>query len=117
MCASCATRKKIEYVDREVIKNVVSVQHDTVVERVKDSVYHNVLQKGDTVYDTKYIQKIVYKYQTVYAHDTITKDSIRTEYKEITVEKKIIPKWCYYSLVAWLCVIIFIILKIRKWAI
>ena len=52
--SSCATKKQIEYRDREVVKYVTKVQHDTLINNVHDSIYHTIFQKGDTIYDTKY---------------------------------------------------------------
>ena len=51
----CATKTKIEYVDREVVKYETKVQHDTLINNVHDSIYHTIFQKGDTIYDTKYV--------------------------------------------------------------
>ena len=55
--SSCATKTKIEYVDREVVKYKKEVVHDTLIQHTHDSVYHTVFQKGDTIYDTKYVEK------------------------------------------------------------
>ena len=51
--SSCATKTKIEYRDREVVKYNTSYVHDTTFVEKHDSVYHTIFQKGDTVYDTK----------------------------------------------------------------
>lgn len=112
---SCATRKRVEYVDREVIKYETKVQHDTVIRNVKDSIYHTIFQKGDTVYNTKYIERIKYLDKKVYVHDTTYRDSIRIEYKEITKVKKVIPKWCYFSLLITIILCIFATNKAAKW--
>jgi len=98
LLSSCATKSKIEYVDREVVKYVHSVQHDTLINNVHDSIYHTIFQKGDTVYDTKYVEKTVYKDRIVHHTDTVLRDSIHKEIKEVTVVKKETPKWCYLSL-------------------
>lgn len=113
--SSCATRTKIEYVDREVVKYETKIQHDTLVKEVHDSVFHSIIQKGDTIYDTKYIEHIKYRDKIVVKIDTCYKDSIQTQIKENTVEKKIIPKWCYFSLVICSLIIIFAILKVLEW--
>lgn len=112
---SCATKTKIEYVDREVIKYETIVQHDTLLNDVHDSIHHTIFQKGDTVYNTKYVEHIKWKERIVCKTDTLIQDSVSVQIKENTVEKVKIPKWCYYSLVAWLIIIIFAILKIYKW--
>lgn len=112
---SCATRHSIEYVDREVVKYETKVQHDTLINNIHDSVYHTVFQKGDTVYDTKYVEKTKYRDRIVYQTDTMYRDSIQTQIKETTVEKIKIPKWCYYSLAVCFIFIIFALRKLLKW--
>lgn len=112
---SCATKRKIEYIDRDVVRYETKYQHDTLVTNVHDSIFHTIYQKGDTVYDIKYKYKIQYRDKVVSRYDTIYKDSIQTVFKEITTEKKVIPNWCYYSLVCWVLIIIFAIIKVRRW--
>ena len=112
---SCASRKQIEYVDRVVVERDVVELHDTVTNDVHDSIYHTVYQKGDTVYNTKYVEHTKWRDRVVYSIDTVYRDSIQTQTKETTVEKMVIPKWCYFTLVAWLAIIIFIIIKVYKW--
>ena len=104
---SCATKKEIEYVDREVVK----MQHDTLVVDVHDSVFHTIYQKGDTIYNTKYVEKIKYKDRIVVKNDTCYLDKVQI----IEVEKKIIPKWCYYSLLITIVLLIFASIKLYKW--
>lgn len=113
--SSCATKTRVEYVDREVVKYETKIQHDTLVKEVHDSVFHSIIQKGDTIYDTKYIEHIKYRDKIVVKIDTCFKDSIQTQIKETTVEKKIIPKWCYISLVICILIIIFAIIKATRW--
>jgi len=108
---SCATRTKIEYVDREIVKYQKEVVHDTLMQHTHDSVYHTVFQKGDTVYDTKYVEKTKWRDRVVYKTDTCYRDSICTQIKEKTVEKQKIPKWCYYCLVVSILFIIFALYK------
>lgn len=114
MC-SCATRNHVEYVDREVIKYVTQTQHDTIVNNVHDSIYHTIYQVGDTVYSTKYVEKIVYRDKIVVRCDTIYRDSIQTKIKEIVVEKKKNTKFFYVSLFIWGILLIFATLKLRRW--
>ena len=113
--SSCATKTKIEYVDREVVKYQKEIVHDTLIQHTHDSVYHTVFQKGDTVYNTKYVEKTRWKDKVVYRTDTCYQDSIRTIIKESVKEKQITPKWCYYLLVFSIIVIIFAIVKVIRW--
>ena len=111
---SCAT-KKIEYVDRDVVKYNTIVQHDTLTQNTHDSIYHTVYQKGDTVYDTKYIEKTRWRDKVAVKTDTCYRDSVRTEIRESVIEKQKIPKWCYVSLVISAIFVIFAIGKFVKW--
>ena len=113
--SSCATKTKIEYVDREVVKYETKIQHDTLINNIHDSVYHTVFQKGDTIYDTKYVEKTKYRDRVVVRIDTCYRDSIQTVIKESVKEKQIIPKWCYYLLVFSIIIIIFAIVKVIRW--
>lgn len=113
--SSCATKTKIEYVDREVVKYETKVQHDTLINNIHDSVYHTVFQKGDTIYDTKYVEKTKYRDRVVVRIDTCYRDSIQTVIKESVKEKKIIPKWCYFCIVISILVIIFASVKVLRW--
>jgi hypothetical protein len=113
--SSCATKKQIEYVDREVVKYQKEIVHDTLIQHTHDSIYHTIFQKGDTIYDTKYVEKTKLRDRVVYKTDTCYRDAIRTQIKEKTVEKQIIPKWCYFSLVVCILFIIFAIVKLIQW--
>lgn len=113
--SSCATKHEIQYVDREVVKYETKIQHDTLINNIHDSVYHTVFQKGDTIYDTKYVEKTKYRDRVVVRIDTCYRDSIQTVIKESVKEKQIIPKWCYYLLVFSIIVIIFAIVKVIRW--
>lgn len=115
LLTSCATKTKIEYRDREVVKYETKIQHDTLINNVHDSIYHTIFQKGDTIYNTKYVERIKYRDKMVYKCDTMWRDSIQTVLKETTVEKKIIPKWCYYSLVICGIFIIIALVKLLRW--
>lgn len=112
---SCTPTKHIEYVDREVVRYEKQYIHDTTFVDRHDSIYHTVYQKGDTIYDTKYVERTRYKDRIVVKTDTCYKDSIDVKYEEKVVEKEIIPKWCYYSLVVCLIFIIFAIVKVYRW--
>lgn len=113
--SSCATKTKIKYVDREVVKYETKIQHDTLINNIHDSVYHTVFQKGDTIYDTKYVEKTKYRDRVVVKTDTCYRDSIQTVIRESVKEKQIIPKWCYYCLVVSILFVIFAIVKTIRW--
>ena len=115
LICSCATRKSIEYVDREVVKYQKEVVHDTLFQHTHDSVYHTVFQKGDTIYDTKYVEKTKWRDKIVYKIDTCYRDSVYTQIKEKTVERQIIPKWCYFCLVVCAIFLIFAFRKLIQW--
>jgi hypothetical protein len=78
-------------------------------------VYHTVFQKGDTIYDTKYVEKTKYRDRVVVRIDTCYRDSIQTVINESVKEKQIIPKWCYFCVVISILVIIFAIVKVIRW--
>ena len=113
--SSCATKTKIEYVDRDVVKYETKIQHDTLINNIHDSVYHTVFQKGDTIYDTKYVEKTKYRDRVMVKTDTCYRDSIQTVIKESVKEKQIIPKWCYYCVVVSILFVIFAIIKAIRW--
>lgn len=97
--ASCNTVKEVEYVDRDFVHYETSVQHDTVIQNIHDSIYHTVFKVGDTVYNTKYVEKIKYRDRVAYKTDTVTKDSVQTIYKEKFVEKKSSSDWLLFVLI------------------
>ena len=81
MCAvflldGCSTASKIDYKDREVVKYIKSIQHDTLINNIHDSIYNNVYTKGDTVYNYKYKERVAYKDRIVFKTDTLKRDSI-----------------------------------------
>jgi len=115
LLAGCATKKHIEYVDREVVRYEVQVRHDTVTVATHDSVYHTIIQKGDTVFNTKYVERIRYRDRVVLQYDTLWRDSIRTEYRTTTVEKRIVPRWCWYSLLLCIVFIAYATIRLLKW--
>lgn len=114
LMASCATRTQIEYRDREVIKYVNSIQRDTLINNVHDSIFMNTYTINDTVYQYKYKEKLVYKDRIVIKNDTI-KD-IQTEISEKVITKYKVPKWCWYLLGINILIVAFIIgKKYIKW--
>lgn len=112
---SCATKTKIEYRDREVVKYEKQYVRDTTFVERHDSVYHTVFQKGDTVYDTKYVEHTKWRDRIVVKGDTCRKDSIVTEYKETVKEVVKYPKSYWYLLGFSVLVIIFAIYKLTRW--
>lgn len=115
MFSSCATKREIQYVDRDVVRYETKIQHDTLINNIHDSVYHTVFQRGDTIYDTKYVEKTKYRDRVVVKTDTCYRDSIQVQIKESVVEKQKIPKWCYYCLGICIIMTIFAIVKIVLW--
>lgn len=111
---SCKTRTVVEYRDRDVVQYVTKITHDTLVQHTHDSVFHTIYAKGDTVYNTKYVERVKWREKAVVRVDTMWRDSLVTQYKEKRVEKKIIPRWCYASLCVWVIVLIVGIFKIRE---
>ena len=114
LMTGCATRTQIEYRDREVIKYVNSIQRDTLINNVHDSIFMNTYTINDTVYQYKYKEKLVYKDRIVIKNDTI-KD-IQTEVREKLVTKYKVPKWCWWLLGINVLIVAFIIgKKYIKW--
>ena len=108
--SSCATKTRIEYVDREVVKYESKIQVDTLINNVHDSII--IERNGDTVFVNKW--HTVIKEKIKERIDTCWRDSIRTQTTEKVVEKQIIPKWCYGSLVVCFLFIIFAIIKFGR---
>lgn len=113
--AGCRTPTNVQYVEKD--NNIYKTKeiHDTLIQNVHDSIYHTVFQKGDTVYDTKYVEKVLYVQKVVERNDTVFEDRIVTEISEKTIERKVVPKWCYYSLVICVLFVIFASKKVIKW--
>ena len=84
---SCATKTKIEYRDRIVDHYNTIVQHDTLREHTSDSIFEKIYVKGDTIYNTKYVEHVKWKERIVCQIDTVVNDSISVQIKENTVEK------------------------------
>jgi len=115
LLCSCATKAKIEYVDREVVKWQKEIVHDTLMQHTHDSIYYTVFQKNDTVYSTKYVEKTRWRDKIVVKTDTCYRDSIQTHIKETVVEKQKIPKWCYLCLGVCIIFLIFTFIKLVRW--
>lgn len=114
LLCSCASTKQIEWRDREVEKWNTKVVHDTVRVYEKDSIYHQITTKNDTVFDTKIIERIRWRDKIVEKTDTIKEQQTVIEYKDRIIEKKIVPKWCWYCLAFSILCFIFAIIKIRR---
>ncbi len=113
--SSCATRTVIEYRDRDVNHYITKVEKDTVTQNTRDSIYFEVIKKGDTVYATKYKEKYIYLDKIQIRCDTCWRDSIVTQYKENVKEIKKIPKIYKVSLAFSILCVIFAILKFVRW--
>jgi len=113
--SSCATRKVIEYRDRDVNHYITKVEKDTITQHTRDSIYYEIIQKGDTVYATKYKEKYIYLDKIQIRRDTCWRDSIVTQYKENIKEVRKIPKIYKYSLGFSIFFIIFALLKLVGW--
>lgn len=112
---SCASRKQIEYRDRYIDRYITNTQHDTIINNTRDSIYVSIYEKGDTIYNTKYVEKTIYLDKIKIQIDTIYRDSIRTEFIEKTKEVIKIPKIYHISLVICIIMLIFAIAKALKW--
>ena len=112
---SCASRKQIEYRDRYIDRYITNTQHDTIINNTRDSIYVSIYEKGDTIYNTKYVEKTIYLDKIKIQIDTIYRDSIRTEFIEKTKEVIKIPKIYHISLVVCIIMLIFAIAKALKW--
>lgn len=115
LLSSCATKTQIEYRDRVVDHYITKEVHDTLRENTTDSVYFEVVVKGDTVYKTKYKEKTMWRDRIVERHDTCWRDSVVTEYKEKTKEIVKYPKTYWWFLGISLISVIFAIVKIVRW--
>ena len=115
LLCSCATRKSIEYVDREVVKYQKEVVHDTLIQHTHDSVFHTIFQNGDTVFDTKYVEKTKWRDRVIYKTDTCYKDSVRTIETKTTKIIYKTPKWCYALIVACIAFVLFSLVKLIRW--
>lgn len=115
LLCGCATKTRIEYRDRDVVRYVTKVEKDTVINHTMDSVYYEVFTKGDTVFATKYKEKFIYLDKVQIRRDTCYRDSVVTEYKEQVKEVTKIPKFCYFCIGFSILVIIFAFYKFIRW--
>lgn len=115
LLTSCATRKVVEYRDRDVNHYITNTVHDTLIDKTTDSVYFEVKVKGDTVYQTKYKEKTRWRDRIIERHDTCWRDSVSTEYKETVKEVTKIPKFFWVSLFISIICVIFAFIKLVRW--
>lgn len=113
--SSCATKTLIEYRDRDVNHYITKVEKDTVIKNTHDSIYYEVVTKGDTVFATKYKERFVYLDKIQIRCDTCWRDSVVTEYKETVKEVTKIPKIYKISFVFAILCCIFALIKLTKW--
>ena len=115
LLAACATRTRIEYRDRDVNHYITNTIHDTLINHTRDSIYLEVLAKGDTIWRTKYVEKTRWRDRVVERHDTCWRDSIVVEYKENVKEVTRVPKIYKFSLLLSILCIIFVFIKLTRW--
>ena len=108
---SCATRNKIEYIDKEVEKIVVKEIHDTVRESLHDSIV--IKERGDTSLIERWHTK--YRDRIVETHDTVRNDSIQVQYKETVKEVVKYPKTYWAAVCVSILFFIFAFVKLIKW--
>lgn len=112
---SCATKTKIEWREKEVIRYVTKEVHDTLIDKTTDSVYVNVYTKGDTVFKEKYKEKTRWRDRVVIKNDTCWRDSVITEYKEAVKDVVKYPKTYWWFLGFTILFFIFAFVKLKKW--
>jgi hypothetical protein len=112
--ASCATQKKVEYIDREVERTEKEYIHDTLNISTHDSIYVSVKQVGDTVFETKYVEHVRWRDKVVERIDTVLVDNVKTEYFETVIEDKVVPKWCYIFIFTTLLCCVYFLFKLKK---
>lgn len=115
LLVGCKTRTQVEYHDHYIDHYITQVMHDTLREHSTDSVYLEVMQKGDTVYRTKYKEVVKWRDRVVERTDTCYRDSIVTEYKEVAKEVKYVPMVYRVSMCVSILVLILAMLKIAWW--
>ena len=113
--SSCASKRQIEYVDREIVKYQKELVHDTLIQHTHDSVYHTIFQKGDTIYDTKYVEKTRWRDRIVVKTDTCFRDSVVTDYKETVKEVVKYPKTYWFAVGISVLFFIIAIIKFIRW--
>lgn len=111
----CKSSKNIEYRDRYIDRYITNVVHDTLKEHFTDSVYLEVVQKGDTIYRTKYKEVVRWRDRIIEHYDTCYMDSVITEYKESIKEITRIPNIFKISMGISILLLIFALFKLILW--
>lgn len=112
---SCATTTKVEYRDRDVNHYITNTVHDTLREHTSDSILEKIYVRGDTVFDTKYVERTRWRDRVFERHDTCFRDSVVTEYKETVKDIVKYPKMYWFFMGVSIIFFIFAILKLLKW--
>lgn len=115
MLTSCSTKREIQYVDREVVKYETKIQHDTFINISHDSIFYSIVQKGDTVYSTKFVERTKWKDRYVYSHDTIYRDSIQVQNKEVVKEVTKIPQIYHIAMWFFILLVVYFVYKLIRW--
>lgn len=101
-------KDSIVYIPQEIIRDVVP-QLDTLV--LESSLAKSISYVDTTTYTLK--GKLENKKEIIHKDRIIYRDSIVVQKQEVPVpvevEKKVIPKWCYYSLGANIFILLLII--------
>lgn len=113
--SGCCTLSKVETNTTNEKEFTIKEVHDTLLLTIHDSVYHTIFQKGDTIYDTKYIERTRWRDRTVERVDTFVRDSVVTNTVEKVVERKITPAWCYWTLVGLFACLTYFIIRLILW--
>lgn len=112
--SSCATKEKIVYRDRDINNYITNTIHDTLKIETTDSVYVEVKTIGDTVFQTKYKEKTLWRDHIVELHDTCWKEKAVTEYKETVKEVVKVPRIYRVSLYVCIALLFFSVYKLIK---
>ncbi len=107
---SCKSIKSVEKSESLITDKSDLYERDSIV--IRDSVI--VRMRGDTVYKDRWHTE--YKDRIVQQVDTVVRVDERIV--EQVIEKKVIPRWCWYmvvcSFVVLLFLVLWIILKIKR---
>lgn len=112
---SCNTTKEVSNNNQNVVNVDKVVERDTIRQIVHDSIFHTIYQRGDTIYNTKYVYKVRYRDKIVLRFDTIRHDSIVTKTQNVVVEKRVIPAWCYNCLLLSIILFCFFLVRCAIW--
>lgn len=101
---------KVQAIPTTDHKDSVRVEYrlDSVYVYERDSIYIDRWRTGDTIYITTEKLLTRYKDKMQVVHDTI--NSIQE--REIVVTEKVTPKWAWWSLIACICLVAGIVVRI-----